>query len=76
MKVKIINIFGYFSGTFEISDRFETIPITVVESKKKNRGLRGKDALEVQTSNIINIVKSKKVKMGALKRYKAKHTTK
>lgn len=56
----------YFSGKFETCDRFEIIPIIVVECKK-NHGLLGRVVLMVDTSKLISNIISEKSKNGSVK---------
>ena len=66
----IIKILGTFEDTFETKNRFEILPITVMACTKDN-GLLGADVLKVDTSKLVNSMKSEEQEIGLLKGYKA-----
>ena len=66
----IIKIIGTFEGTFESTNRFKIILITVVASTK-DHGILGIDRVKVDTSKLVNSMESEGKKIGLLKGYKA-----
>ena len=60
---------GTFEGTFGKKNLFEIIPITLVVTYNKDRGLLQIDVLKIDTITIINSIKGKENNIGLLRAY-------
>ena len=53
---------GYSEGSLALKDKFEVIPI-IVTTCKKNQRLLGNDVLNINSSKLINEIKTEKTEM-------------